>query len=49
MFHPESESIFEVDASELPALYESTDGALCNDVTGNPEFEARFKQQRSET
>lgn len=45
MYHPESDSLFELDASELDALYESFDGALCNDVTGMPAWEERFKLQ----
>lgn len=45
MYHPESDSVFEVDASELPLMMESIDGQLCNEVTGDPRYEARFKYE----
>lgn len=46
MFHPESDSLFEVDASELPAMMETPDGALLSDVTGDAFFEKAWKEQR---
>ena len=47
MYHPESDSLFEVDSSELPEKMKSIDGQLCNNVTGDPQFEARFKREFS--
>lgn len=47
MYHPESDSLFEVDSSELPEMMKSIDGQLCNNVTGDPQFEARFKREFS--
>lgn len=46
MWHAESESLFEIDASELPELYQSIDGELCSDVTGLNEFEANFRRKK---
>jgi hypothetical protein len=45
MYHPESDSLYEVDASELPALYQTLDGELSNDVTGDQIQEARFRRE----
>ena len=45
MYHPESDSLFRVRASELPELLTDPDGALCNDVTGDPRFESRFARE----
>lgn len=42
VYHAESDSLFEIDGSELPELFETFDGALCNVVTGDPHFEKRF-------
>ena len=42
MYHPESDCYFEVDESELRALFSSGDGALCHEVTGDPESEKQF-------
>ena len=47
MYHQESDSVFEVDASELPEMMKSIDGQLCSNVTGDPRFEARFKRGQS--
>ena len=45
MYHAESDSLFEIDASELPSLFKTLDGQLCIDVTGDPAHEQRFKKQ----
>lgn len=45
MYHAESDSFFEIDASELEALYSTYDGGLCVDKTGDPVAEARFRQK----
>lgn len=42
VYHAESDALFEIDGSELPELFETPDGALCNVVTGDPHFEKRF-------
>ena len=44
MYHPESDSLFEIDASELPALMTTIDGQLSNDVTGLRIYEDRFNK-----
>lgn len=46
MYHPESDSLFEIDASDLPGLLSTIDGQLCNDVTGSTEWERRFRKRR---
>jgi len=45
MYHAESDSRFEIDESELEALYSTLDGGLCVDVTGDPVHEALFRIQ----
>ncbi len=47
MYHPESDSLFEVDASELPELMRTIDGQLSNDVTGDARFESRWRKEKS--
>ena len=47
MYHPESDSLFEMDASELPGLMNSLEGQLCNDVTGDPICEDRFRSEQT--
>lgn len=49
MYHPESDSLFEIDKSEWPDIAETIDGQLCTEVTGIPEWEDRFKQLNSGT
>lgn len=47
MYHAESESYFELQASELEEFYNSNDpdAQLCVDVTGVPMHEARFRKE----
>lgn len=46
MYHAESESYFELDASELPEFYarSDADSQLCADVTDMPDHEKRFRE-----
>ena len=46
MYHPESDCLFEIDRSEFASLMQTIDGQLCNEVTGMPAFEERFKVER---
>lgn len=46
MYHAESDSLFEVDASELPALYETYDGGLCVDKTDDLDAWMQYRTQR---
>lgn len=43
MYHAESSCLFEIDATELPALLDTIDGQLCSDVTGVPKYETAFR------
>ncbi len=43
MYHAESSCLFEIDATELPALLDTIDGQLCIDVTGVPKYERAFR------
>ena len=46
MHHAESSCLFEIDATELPALLDTIDGQLCIDVTGVPKYERAFRLGR---
>jgi hypothetical protein len=46
MYHPESDSLFEVNSiGEYQRLFDTIDGQLCADVTDDP---ARWAQYRKE-
>lgn len=46
MYHSESDSLFEIDEGKKLELYQSYDGGLCNDVTGDPAYESRWASEK---
>ncbi len=45
MYHPESDSLFEVHSLPPGAAYDP-DWALCVDVTGSPDHETRYRREQ---